>query len=364
MTREVCAAALLLCVAAHAQNYTFTTLSDRGSGNPTAINDAGQITGNSASGGFVYSSGTFTYTSAYRAFYADGINNEGVISGTLETSGNDVGAIFNDGSMTTFSVPGSVATRGYKVNDRGVVVGGYYTTNSPNFSSIYTWDGNSFTTLNLPDGATFAFPAGLDNAGQIVGEYGTTANTLVQFLYDGTTFHTINCPNGTPYSGVTGISNSGILFEWCNNYLPSGSFSGTFYFFYKDGVYSIVNTPGPITGMNRAGEIVGIVGYAPGGAGPSTPGFIGTPTALRFVPLTPCRVVDTRLADGPFGGPELVGGKERDFTIQNGVCGIPSDAAAYSLNVTAVPDSGLGFLSIWPAGQAQPLVSTLNSDGR
>jgi hypothetical protein len=89
-----------------------------------------------------------------------------------------------------------------------------------------------------------------------------------------------------------------------------------------------------------------------------------TPTALQFVPVTPCRVADTRLANGPFGGPELAAGGERDFLIPNGGCGIPSNAAAYSLNVTVVPDGELSFLAIWPSGSPQPLVSTLNSDGR
>lgn len=38
---------------------------------------------------------------------------------------------------------------------------------------------------------------------------------------------------------------------------------------------------------------------------------------------------------------------------------------ACSLNVTVVPAKSLGYLTIWPAGQPQPFVSTLNSwDGR
>jgi hypothetical protein len=36
-------------------------------------------------------------------------------------------------------------------------------------------------------------------------------------------------------------------------------------------------------------------------------------------------------------------------------------AMAYSLNVTVVPDGYLGYLSIWPTGDDQPNVSTLNS---
>ena len=41
-------------------------------------------------------------------------------------------------------------------------------------------------------------------------------------------------------------------------------------------------------------------------------------------------------------------------------CGIPATAAAYSLNVTAVSQNLLGFLSIWPADSPLPNVSTLN----
>src|SRR5208337_3492013 len=42
-------------------------------------------------------------------------------------------------------------------------------------------------------------------------------------------------------------------------------------------------------------------------------------------------------------------------------CNIPSSAAAYSLNFTAVPHQSLGYLTVWPFGQSQPLVSTLNA---
>jgi hypothetical protein len=91
---------------------------------------------------------------------------------------------------------------------------------------------------------------------------------------------------------------------------------------------------------------------------------IAAPAANTFVPLAPCRVVDTRNASGPLGGPSIASGTSRDFPIPNGSCGIPSNATAYSLNVTAVPTGPLGYLTIWPAGQAQPLASTLNSDGR
>jgi hypothetical protein len=89
------------------------------------------------------------------------------------------------------------------------------------------------------------------------------------------------------------------------------------------------------------------------------------PLASRFVPITPCRVADTRNASGPLGGPAITGGMSRSFVVPSSACGIPSNAAAYSMNVAVVPHGTLGFLTLWPSGQAQPLVATLNSlDGR
>src|SRR5207248_677104 len=77
---------------------------------------------------------------------------------------------------------------------------------------------------------------------------------------------------------------------------------------------------------------------------------------LRFVPITPCRIADTRNATGAFGGPSLAAATSRDFSIQTGACNIPATAQAYSLNLTVVPIATLGFLSVWPAGQSQPVV--------
>ncbi|MGB7758226.1 MAG: SBBP repeat-containing protein, partial [Bryobacteraceae bacterium] len=72
-----------------------------------------------------------------------------------------------------------------------------------------------------------------------------------------------------------------------------------------------------------------------------------TSGALSFVPITPCRVADTRNAAGPFGGPGITGGGSRSFAIPNGACGIPSTAQAYSLNAAMVP-TGHGWITLWP----------------
>ena len=91
---------------------------------------------------------------------------------------------------------------------------------------------------------------------------------------------------------------------------------------------------------------------------------ISSSGALQFIPVTPCRIADTRNATGAFGGPELAAAGTRTFNVPESSCGIPSTAVAYSLNVTVVPIASLGYLTIWPAGESQPVVSTLNSDGR
>lgn len=86
---------------------------------------------------------------------------------------------------------------------------------------------------------------------------------------------------------------------------------------------------------------------------------------LVFVGVVPCRVVDTRWANGPLGGPIMNGGASRTLPIPSGSCGIPAGARAYSFNVTVVPQGALGWLTLWPTGQAQPGVSTLNAwDGQ
>ena len=88
-------------------------------------------------------------------------------------------------------------------------------------------------------------------------------------------------------------------------------------------------------------------------------------STLAFYPLPPCRVADTRYSSYPegLGPPSLTGGQPRDFPILNATttCNIPaSGVAAYSLNFTVVPSGTLGYLTVWPTGETQPTVSTLN----
>jgi len=88
------------------------------------------------------------------------------------------------------------------------------------------------------------------------------------------------------------------------------------------------------------------------------------PSAAQYsyFPLTPCRVVDTRNAAGTNGGPAIGGNVTRGVAIK-GNCGVPSTAKGVSLNLTITGSTAGSFISLWPAGQAYPGVSTINFNG-
>src|SRR5580765_7316323 len=93
---------------------------------------------------------------------------------------------------------------------------------------------------------------------------------------------------------------------------------------------------------------------AAGASGERLRGTLGVPNALPFIPLTPCRVVDTRGLGqtGNFGPPALAADTSRAIQIPtHPVCtGIPANAGAYSLNIT-VTNTGahpFGFIKVWP----------------
>ena len=114
--------------------------------------------------------------------------------------------------------------------------------------------------------------------------------------------------------------------------------------------------------MNANGDVF-FVGV--GGAACDKAILAKDPGGMQFVPVTPCRVVDTRNPPGIFGGPYISGNSPRDFPIPQGACNIPSTANAYSLNATVIPHGPLGYITVWPTGFVRPLVSTMNSyDGR
>lgn len=79
-----------------------------------------------------------------------------------------------------------------------------------------------------------------------------------------------------------------------------------------------------------------------------------------FVPITPERVLDTRIG---LGAAERPLGPGETITLQlGGVAGIPSDVAGVVMNVTSIQSSEPSFITVWPAGQERPGTSNLNTE--
>jgi hypothetical protein len=103
---------------------------------------------------------------------------------------------------------------------------------------------------------------------------------------------------------------------------------------------------GTITpGVGDAQLILDATAYVPGAAAASMP-----------LLSTPQRVADTRSS-----GAAVPTGSARCFTV-TGAPGIPGNASAVLVNVTAVGYGTRGWLTVYPAGQTPPATSTVNFD--
>jgi Cysteine-rich secretory protein family len=79
----------------------------------------------------------------------------------------------------------------------------------------------------------------------------------------------------------------------------------------------------------------------------------------RYFPLTPARILDTRIGVGSPIGP-LQGGSTLNLTV-TGRGGVPaSGATAVVLNVTVTGPAAPAHLTVWPTGGSVPLASNLN----
>ena len=191
----------------------------------------------------------------------------------------------------------------------------------------------SFTVneIKLADDAAFAdtYPITFQD---MAGTGGTTAEIFV--TTDKAAF------TGTKVASGIGVGAGVNTFTWngrdlAGNQMPNGTYWVWMTMRNGNGVGSAMST-GPVR-LER-----------PVGATPS-----------YYVPLSPSRVLDTRNGTGgnvtPLGNGVFT---EVDVT---GVGGVPeTGATAVVMNVTVDAPSSAGFLSVWPSGEPQPLVSSLN----
>ncbi len=104
-----------------------------------------------------------------------------------------------------------------------------------------------------------------------------------------------------------------------------------------------------VRGLVVLGLIAGTLVLAAQPAGAS-------PSGGMFYPLSPTRVLDTRVAGQ---GPCISGGETRFVTV-GGRGGVPADARSVVLNITVVGPTANGYLTAFPAGEVRPTASSLN----
>ena len=294
------------------------------------------------------------------------------LGGSNQGCGNGTGG----GCGTVFKItPGGTFTLLYSFCSQPNCTDGFY----PLTTLVQGTDGNLYGTTAFGGSGSYCgvSPGGCGTVFKITPT--GTLTTLYSFCQGGDP-----CPDGASPNGLVQATD-GNFYGTSNGGGPVG-FYGTLFQITPGGtlttLYSFCSQPNcadggyPLGGLIQAtdGNFYG----TNSGFGGNCPqrGTCGTVFRLsdglssipwQFVPLRPCRVVDTRNQNGEFGGPQLQGGTYRGFPLPQGACNIPSTAAAYSLNITVVPPPGgiLGYLTIWPTGKSQPLVSTMNSlDGR
>jgi hypothetical protein len=105
---------------------------------------------------------------------ATGINNQGVKCGFyIDGNGVNHGWILNSGVFMPLDVPGSQGTQALGLNSKGAVVGFYVDGSGLTHGFVYTIGTAKFVTIDDPAGFGSTIVNGINDAGKLVGFYGT-----------------------------------------------------------------------------------------------------------------------------------------------------------------------------------------------
>jgi alpha-tubulin suppressor-like RCC1 family protein len=136
-------------------------------------------------------------------------------------------------------------------------------------------------------------------------------------------------PDGQPRPSISSIN------------FPAGGIVGNF-------VLAELGAGGRLAIYNHNGQtdiVFDVVGYLPAGS--------------DYTPVAPVRVLDTRdEVHGDLSAP--VEPRQTVTTTVGGVGGVPADALAVAINITAVTPTRDGYVTVWPDGQPRPTISSIN----
>ncbi len=273
-------------------------------------------------------------------------------------------------SPTSSSITGTTATLGGNVTldggsaitDRGVVYAQTAANNDPQIG------GTSVTKVTVV-GTTGLFSTGVTGLAPTTGHsFKAFATNVIGTSYTSVATFATTCPVITlgslpdgnltvPYTGsATASGGTGpYTYAVTSGTLPGGlslTASGA-------GAGDLSGTPTSTgtfpfditaTDTSGTGTCTGVQSYSV---------VIGPEPGQDFFTLAPCRVLDTRNAAGPLGGPALVALADRSF-VMTGACGIPANAKGISLNIAVTQPTIAGNIRLHPGGTSVPLVSSIN----
>jgi hypothetical protein len=388
--------ALLAADLVSGASYTYSVLDVQGSNanstSPNGINDSRTVVGNYS----ITQICVFTFCSTPYGF------------------------IWNNGTFTSISVPGSNGTAATAINNNGQIVGSYTTTAmTPQKSNGFIYIGGTFTYPFNVSGAVLTQPTGINNSGQIVGYFESpsaahgflhnSGGTFITFDYPGATdtkFQSVN-DSGT-ITGVATIGGTGVCFVYssgvftpintsaypnyfCNSAAINNSGQialtlGTRYsglstllgLVETNGVFIAISVPdstmASAAGLNNLGDVVGVestgvlYGYAAfaSAANGATLTSLAPNGATAGGPTFTLTVNGSSFASGATvqwnGSPlstSFVNGTQLTATVPGSLIASVGSASVTVVNPGSTASSALTF-SINPANVSGPVITSLN----
>ncbi|MBO0682405.1 MAG: hypothetical protein J2P45_04535 [Candidatus Dormibacteraeota bacterium] len=252
-------------VGAHASGQQPTAGAETGAGSGSPAPGAG-----TAGRAFVLEKGHFTtFSTPFGDIGGDGIgiNDRGdIVSGYFSGPGatSCVRAFLRDrnGRFTRIDFPADGTTYLFDINDRGQMVGDFFPSVTPGSCSdlgppqAFVRDGRGrFTTIPIP-GAQLVEAFGINNLGQVVGQYDTADGVAHGYVLDCGRMTTVDGPPGATGASVLDINDSG---QMVGGYVDAAGAPHAFSL--SHGRYTTIDAPGaPFTfpfGVNDQGQIAG-----------------------------------------------------------------------------------------------------------
>ena len=263
---------LLLSSALFATDYRYTKIDVPNASQTIArgINARGDIIGSytdadGAGHDFLLHDGVYTnidYPGG--AGGARAINARGDIAGILDDADGAHGFVFSDGTLTKIDYPGASATRAFGINNTGDITGQYTTKFGVVFGFILR-DG-TFQKIRVPASDRTSAYGAEDNGRVIVGDVVVSADSSTRgFVQHKPGDVQLLDPPGTifPCSHARGINERGDVagaFKIANT--PDECTRPNHGFVFRQGAYDVIDPPGSLDtfvfGINDDGLVVGV----------------------------------------------------------------------------------------------------------